>query len=84
MGCPHCGCRLLTKADNSKTILICSDCGHPQNTSLGNPATLLHRLITMLLVVLIGGVALSLSVLTDFVGRDSFTLQDQPERERPR
>ncbi len=52
MGCPHCGCRLLTKADNC--------------------------LITMLLVVLIGGVALSLSMLTDFVGRDSFTLQDKP------
>jgi hypothetical protein len=63
-----------------KTILICSDCGHPQNTSLGNPVTLLHRLITMLLVVLIGGVALSVSMLTDFKGRDSFTLQDKPER----
>lgn len=64
-------------------MLICSDCGHPQNPSLGKPVSPWHHLITVLLVALISGVALSLAVLSDFVARDRFPLQDQPERELP-
>ena len=83
MGCPHCGCRLLTKAGPSRTILICSDCGNPKTPSLGKPVSPWHHLFTVLLVVLASGVALSLAVLSDLVAQDRFPMQDQPEREAP-
>lgn len=83
MGWPHCGCRLLTKTGPSRTMLICSDYGHSQNSSLGRPVSPWQHLITVLLVVLISGVALSLAVLSDLVAQDRFHLQDQPEQELP-
>lgn len=82
MACPKCGCRLLTKVGHSKTMLICSDCGHPHKPSLDNPGSRWHQLSTVLLLVLISGVALTLSLLSDLVAREQFPLQEQPEQQR--
>ena len=82
MGCPHCGCRLLSKAGPTRTMLICSDCGIPTPPP-GNPVSPWRHLITLLLAVLVSGVALSLAVLSDLVAQDRFPMQDQPEREAP-
>lgn len=78
MACPKCGCRLLTKVGRSKTMLICSDCGHPQQPSLDNPGSRWRQLSTVLLLVLISGVALTLSLLSDFVARDQSPLRETP------
>lgn len=34
MGCPLCGCRLLSKQASSRSEVICSDCGHPMTGHL--------------------------------------------------
>ena len=83
MACPKCGCRLLTKVGRSRTMLICSDCGHPQKPALEKPGSSWRQLSTVLLLLLISGVALGLSLLSDFVAREQLPLQEQPERNSP-
>jgi transcription initiation factor TFIIIB Brf1 subunit/transcription initiation factor TFIIB len=34
MGCPLCGCRLVSKQAASLSEVICSDCGHPMKGHL--------------------------------------------------
>ncbi len=34
MGCPHCGCRLVSRQPASRSEVICSDCAHPMTAHL--------------------------------------------------
>lgn len=82
MACPKCGCRLLTKVGRTKTMLICSDCGHPQATASQGSAFQWRQLSTVLLLIAISGVALTLSLVSDFLARDPLPLQDAPDLQR--
>lgn len=82
MACPKCGCRLLTKVGRSKTMLICSDCGHPHAPSAQSPVFAWRQLSTVLLLVLISGVAFTLSLHSDFVARDRFPPRETPGVQR--
>jgi hypothetical protein len=82
MACPKCGCRMLTKVGRAKTMLICSDCGHPHDPALDKPGSNWRQLSSVLLLVLISGAALTLSLLSDFVVHDQSPLQEAPERQR--
>ena len=76
MACPKCGCRLLTKVGRSKTMLICSDCGHPQPTSDGIGFDW-SQLSTVALLVAVAAVAMALSLLSDSL------IREQPHRRAP-
>lgn len=82
MACPKCGCRLLTKVGRSKTMLICCDCGHPHQPSLDNSGSGWRQLSTVLLLVLISGVALTLSLLSDVVAPDQSPVREAPGLQR--
>ena len=70
MACPKCGCRLLTKVGRSRTLLICADCGHPQDPSLETGGFQWSQLSTVALLLGIAAVATALSFLSDAVTRN--------------
>ncbi len=73
MACPKCGCRLLTKVGRSRTMLICSDCGHPRQPAPEGETFNWRQLSSVLLLGAVAGVALALSLLSD-----SLTQGDSP------
>lgn len=82
MACPKCGCRLLTKVGRSKTMLICADCGHPQDPSLEAGGFQWSQLSSVALLLAIAGVATALSFLSDAVTRDRSPLSEPAGLER--
>lgn len=79
MACPKCGCRLLTKVGRSKTMLICSDCGHPHQRASESEIFQWRQLSSVLLLAAVGGVALALSLLSDSLTEGNTPL-DEPSR----
>jgi hypothetical protein len=82
MACPKCGCRLLTKVGRSKTMLICADCGHPQDPSLEMGRFQWSQLTTVSLLLGIAAVATALSFLSDAVTRELSPLSQPAGSER--
>jgi hypothetical protein len=82
MACPKCGCRLLTKVGRSKTMLICADCGHPQDPSLEVGSFQWSQLSTVALLLGIAAVATALSFLSDAVIREPSPLSQPAASER--
>ena len=72
MGCPHCGCRLVSRQPANPSGVICSDCGHPMTTHLRSlrPQPSWGDLGAMGMVLLIGFSALGLTtVKTVIIGQ---------------
>jgi hypothetical protein len=82
MACPKCGCRLLTKVGRSKTMLICADCGHPQDPSITSGGFQWNQLSSVALLLGIAAVAMALSFLSDAVTRDQSPLSEPARLER--
>lgn len=82
MACPKCGCRLLTKVGRSKTMLICADCGHPQDPSLEVGGFQWSQLSSVALLLGIAAVATALSFLSDAVTRNQSPLSEPARLER--
>ena len=56
---------MLTKAGHSRTLLICSDCGHPQRPAAAAHSTGWNQLATVLLVLVLAGLPAGLVLLTE-------------------
>jgi len=82
MACPKCGCRLLTKVGRSKTMLICSDCGHPHPPALAGEIFQWRQLSTVLLLGAVAGVALALSLLSDSLMQGDIPLGEPSRLDR--
>lgn len=82
MACPKCGCRLLTKVGRSKTMLICSDCGHPQQPALEGEIFHWRQLSTVMLLGAVAGVALALSLLSDSLTQGDVPLGEPSRLDR--
>ena len=82
MACPKCGCRLLTKVGRSKTMLICSDCGHPQQPATEGEMFQWRQLSTLVLLGAVAGVALALSLLSDSLMQGDIPLGEPSRLDR--
>jgi hypothetical protein len=82
MACPKCGCRLLTKVGRSKTMLICSDCSHPREPSFDQPAFQWRQLTTLMLVLIVAGVAVYPTMVSDIVNSMSTPLTKRSQIEK--
>ena len=82
MACPKCGCRLLTKVGRSKTMLICSDCSHPREPCFDQPAFQWRQLSTLMLVLIVAGVAVYPTMVSDIVNSMSTPLTKRSQIEK--
>ncbi len=73
---------MLTKVGRSRTMLICSDCGHPQAPEPDQTPLRWQQLSSVLLLLVIGGVALALSFLSDRLSRGNSPLNEPASLER--
>ena len=65
MGCPHCGCRLVSRQPASRSEVICSDSANPMTAHLRSqrPRRLWGDLGAMAMVLAIGFSALGLTTV---------------------
>ena len=82
MACPKCGCRLLTKVGRSKTMLICSDCGHPHQPATEGELFQWCQLSTLVLLGAVAGLALALSLLSDSLMQGDIPLGEPSRLDR--
>jgi hypothetical protein len=82
MACPKCGCRLLTKVGRSKTMRICSDCGHPRLPTPESEVVLWRQLSSVLLLGAVATVALALSLLSDSLMQGDIALGEPSRLDR--
>ena len=82
MACPKCGCRLLTKVGRSKTMLICSDCGHPRQPTPEGEIVQWRQLSSVLLLGAVAAVALALSLLSDSLMQGDIPLGEPSRLDR--
>ena len=82
MAYPKCGCRLLTKVGRSKTMLICSDCSYPREPSFEQQTFQWRQLFTLMLVLMVAGVAVYPTVVLDIVNSMSTPLTNGSQIEK--
>jgi hypothetical protein len=82
MACPKCGCRLLTKVGRSKQMLICSDCSHPREPSFDQLAFQWRQLSTLMLVLMVAGVAVFHTMASDIASSKSTPLNRESQIEK--
>ena len=82
MACPKCGCRLLTKVGLSKQMLICSDCSHPREPSFDQLAFQWRQLSTLMFVLMVAGVAVFHTLVSDIVSSKSALLNGESRIEK--
>jgi hypothetical protein len=58
---------MLTKVGRSRTMLICSDCGHPQAPATADQGLGWPQLATVLVVLVMTGLPVALVVLSERV-----------------
>jgi hypothetical protein len=82
MACPKCGCRLLTKVGRSKKMLICSDCSHPRDPSFDRLAFQWRQLSTLIFVLLVAGVPVFHTLVSDMASSMSTPLHTESQIEK--
>ena len=82
MACPKCGCRLLTKVGRSKQMLICSDCSNPLEPSFDQLASQWRQLSTLMFVLMVAGVAVFHTLVSDMVSSMSTPLNRESQIEK--
>ena len=82
MACPKCGCRLLTKVGRAKKMLICSDCSHPRDPSLDQPAFQWRQLSTLMFVLMVAGVPVFHTLVSDMASSMSTPLDRESQIEK--
>ena len=82
MACPKCGCRLLTKVGRAKQMLICSDCSHPREPSFDQLAFQWRQLSTLIFVLMVAGVPVFHTLVSDMVSSMSTPLDRKSQIEK--
>ena len=82
MACQKCGCRLLTKVGRAKQMLICSDCSHPRDPSFDQLSFQWRQLSTFIFVLMVAGVAVFHTLVSDMVSSMSTPLDKKSQTEK--